>query len=578
MELQVLVNHYKEDKKTVRRFLKSLAGQAGVRFEVLICSDGGGLELKREDLTGFPFPVSYAYAGHSGVCHTRNVLFDKSTAEYVMFCDVDDVFTDPDGLRDLLAAARETGADLAASPYYVERKTEHGFEYGLMDHDTLRVHGKIFKREYLLRNGIRFPDEMETSGDMMFLWLAFALTDKAVWIDKNFYVWKWNGGSVTRQKPFHSIRTYDRTLKCYTILAEDLKKRNRPDLYRNLVATVFGMIYVNITHPSWKEAPGDLRAGAEKAIKLFTDDYYNDYRAIDESYRRSKYQLMLDFAKGGDLCGSFEGMLPCLEGFLRKGTKSHLKQDVLIVGYGVVGSNLKRELEVLKPAVYDKYKGIDTREPGTGYSIAFICVDTPYSEGNPCDVTEVRNAILENDADVYVVKSTVLPGTVDTLCRETGKNIIFSPEYYGGTQHCNNYSFDFTILGGERNSCNKVIQLLQRVYDGRHQFQVTDAKTAELAKYMENCFLAAKVSFCTQFFNLAESMGISYEELRELFVLDSRVGASHTFVYRDHPYWDSHCLNKDVRALAEATEAPFLDSILRFNEGQKSRAGAFAKA
>jgi UDP-glucose 6-dehydrogenase len=165
----------------------------------------------------------------------------------------------------------------------------------------------------------------------------------------------------------------------------------------------------------------------------------------------------------------------------------------------------------------------------------------------------------------------VLPGTTDGLCYETGKDVIFSPEYYGGTQHCNNYDFNFTILGGDRDSCTQVIQLLQRVYDARHQFKVTDTMTAELAKYMENCFLAAKVSFCNQFFNIAEEMGVCYEELRELFVLDPRVGASHTFVYRDHPYWDSHCLNKDVRALAQKMDAPLLDSIIRFNEEQKAK-------
>ena len=34
--------------------------------------------------------------------------------------------------------------------------------------------------------------------------------------------------------------------------------------------------------------------------------------------------------------------------------------------------------------------------------------------------------------------------------KETGKRIVFSPEYYGTTQHCNNFNFDFTIIGGEK--------------------------------------------------------------------------------------------------------------------------------
>ena len=242
--------------------------------------------------------------------------------------------------------------------------------------------------------------------------------------------------------------------------------------------------------------------------------------------------------------------------------------DILIIGVGTVGENLQNELAVLKPDSYDKYKNIDTRKGGVRYDAAFVCVDTP---GADCDISEVRAAITEHDADVFVIKSTVLPGTTETLERESGKAVVFSPEYYGGTQHCNNFSFPFTILGGEKKACLRVIQILQHVYDGTHQFKITDAKTAELVKYMENSYLAMKVSFCQQFYDIAERAGVCYEELRELFVLDPRVEPSHTFVYRDRLYWDSHCLNKDVRAVAEKYDASLLLNIIAFNEGRKAR-------
>ena len=244
--------------------------------------------------------------------------------------------------------------------------------------------------------------------------------------------------------------------------------------------------------------------------------------------------------------------------------------NVLIVGVGTVGGNLSRELAVLHPRLYDKYKNIDTRQGGVHYDAAFVCVDTP---GADCDTTEVRAAIMEHDADVFVIKSTVLPGTTERLARESGKAVIFSPEYYGGTQHCNNFSFPFTILGGERDACVTVAQILQRVYDGTHSFRITDARTAELVKYMENSYLAMKVSFCQQFYDIAEKAGVCYEELRELFVLDPRVEPSHTFVYRDQPYWDSHCLNKDVPAIAGAYDAPLLNDIIAFNEARKKQGG-----
>lgn len=251
--------------------------------------------------------------------------------------------------------------------------------------------------------------------------------------------------------------------------------------------------------------------------------------------------------------------------------------SVLIVGFGVVGENISRELRALSPDIYDKYKpGLDKKTKDR-YDLAIICVDTPITEDDKLDITEVRNAINENDSEIYIIKSTCPPGTAEQLKTETCKRIIFSPEYYGNTQHNNNYDFDFTILGGDKQDCIDVIQILQQCYDARHRFRITDSRTAELAKLMENSYLAAKVSFCNQFYNICGQQGVNYEELRELFILDPRVNPSHTFVYRDHPYWDSHCLNKDVRYTAYGLGAPLMQDVISFNNAQKSEGSSNGK-
>lgn len=256
------------------------------------------------------------------------------------------------------------------------------------------------------------------------------------------------------------------------------------------------------------------------------------------------------------------------------------KSEVLIIGYGTVGHNLAEELSALKKrapiAITDKYKLYAENLNADGkYKFGFVCVDTPLVKNEDgeltLDVTEVKNAILENDCELYIIKSTCPVGTVEKFKIETGKRIVFSPEYYGGTQHCNNFEFDFTIVGGDKNDCVEVVQLLQNVYDGRHQFRITDSKTAEMVKFMENSWLATKVSFCCSFAKTANMFDVNYEELRELFVLDPRVNPSHTFVYKDRPYFDSHCLNKDVPAIAAQGQNEFLKNILKINEKEKKR-------
>ena len=241
--------------------------------------------------------------------------------------------------------------------------------------------------------------------------------------------------------------------------------------------------------------------------------------------------------------------------------------NILIIGYGVVGHNLYKELEKLHPDIYDKYKTEYNTKRDIKYDFAFICVDTPLTETLGCNDAAVQEALDENNANIFIIKSTILPRQAAYYTRYD--NIVVSPEYYGGTQHCNNFEFNFTILGGNKESCYKVQQMMQEVYDSRHTFHITDAKTAMLTKYMENSWLATKVSFCCQFYDIAEKLGVNYEELRELFILDPRVNPAHTFVYDEHPYWKSHCLDKDVPAIANSEDAELLKAVINFNSKRR---------
>jgi UDP-glucose 6-dehydrogenase len=242
-------------------------------------------------------------------------------------------------------------------------------------------------------------------------------------------------------------------------------------------------------------------------------------------------------------------------------------KNVLIVGVGNIGSRLYREYSLLSPDRYDPFKGYHEKKD-IRYDFAFIATDTPMREDGSCDLSQVRTAIDETDAEVYVIRSTVPPRTTERLRNETGKRIVFSPEFYGTTQHCDEKTFDFsfTILGGEKEDSNAVVQLLQDVYDARHRFRITDSTTAELTKYMENCLLAARVSFCVQFWEIAKEYGVSYPEMRELLLNDERFSRAHTFVYDAHPYWESHCFDKDLRAIAKVSDAPLIEGVLRYNE------------
>ena len=109
-------------------------------------------------------------------------------------------------------------------------------------------------------------------------------------------------------------------------------------------------------------------------------------------------------------------------------------KNVLIVGVGNIGSRLYREYGKLAPDRYDPYKGYDEKRD-IRYDFAFIATDTPMNGDGSCDLSQVRAALTETDAEIYVLRSTVPPSTTEKLRSETSKRIVFSPEFYETTQH-----------------------------------------------------------------------------------------------------------------------------------------------
>lgn len=239
-----------------------------------------------------------------------------------------------------------------------------------------------------------------------------------------------------------------------------------------------------------------------------------------------------------------------------------------IFGNGIVGNNMLKLFPFA--IVHDPAKGKFINKKTDKFEIGFICVPTDKLEDGSCDTSIVESVIEEfkNNVDVFCIRSTVPPGFTEKYKNKC----IFQPEYYGGTQHANNNDYDFIILGGNAQAVGKVAELYKEIYTGSLKILKTDSRTAELCKYMENSWLAMKVTFCNEFYRAAKFYGIDYDELRELFCADPRVNRSHTFVYREHPYYDSHCLNKDIPAIIKHSghRMKLMEAVFWINEEFKN--------
>lgn len=253
--------------------------------------------------------------------------------------------------------------------------------------------------------------------------------------------------------------------------------------------------------------------------------------------------------------------------------------NVGIVGYGVVGKALAkifgRESSDPNLQIYDKgLAGLNDAKSKAAIQtcdLVFVAVPTPESPDGACDISAVRE-VVEWVKPPMCVKSTVPPGTVDGLVAATGKSICFSPEYVGETKWHPLKGIEthgFIIVGGEKSVCDLVVRAYQKFLGPLTHYYVTNAKTAELCKYMENTFLATKVAFVNQFYDLARAFGVDYNELREIWLADERVGRSHTMVTEERGY-RGRCLPKDMAAIIHASRkvggAELLEAVDRYND------------
>ncbi|TAK59944.1 MAG: UDP-glucose/GDP-mannose dehydrogenase family protein, partial [Dehalococcoidia bacterium] len=152
-----------------------------------------------------------------------------------------------------------------------------------------------------------------------------------------------------------------------------------------------------------------------------------------------------------------------------------------------------------------------------------------------------------------VLKSTVLPGMTDELqARYPQHRILFNPEFLReATAYRDLVRPDRQIVGCTRASSAAaagVMAILPRAPFER----ICPAREAEMAKYVANAFLAIKVSYANEVFDLCERIGVAYDGVRDIVAADRRIGGSHLDV-NDGGYrgYAGKCLPKDTRSLLE---------------------------
>ena len=201
----------------------------------------------------------------------------------------------------------------------------------------------------------------------------------------------------------------------------------------------------------------------------------------------------------------------------------------------------------------DPLKSTHTIESINDCDFVFVCVPTPMNLDGSQDFSIVENIFKDaSKKPIYIIKSTILPGSTEKLNNKYKTlKVVFSPEFLTErTAKLDMLTQSRIIIGGKDSITEKVKKLFELRFKNKNII-LTDSKTAELIKYMNNTFFATKVSIMNEFNMLCNKIGANWEDAIHGFASDGRVGDSHLNVpgHDGKLGYGGTCFPKDVNAL-----------------------------
>ena len=241
--------------------------------------------------------------------------------------------------------------------------------------------------------------------------------------------------------------------------------------------------------------------------------------------------------------------------------------NIGIIGRGFVGSAVANGFSATTGfdsnlRIYDKdpSRSLNNLDETINKSdFIFLSLPTPSNKDGSISLKILEksldeiNNVNKNSDNILLLRSTVVPGTSQNF-QNKYKNIriVFNPEFL--TER--SAYFDFInqsriILGGKTQDIEKVAKLYQKRFGKHLPIVKTNYETAEMIKYMNNCFFATKISFLNEMKLLSDSIGGNWNEAIEGFILDGRIGHSHINVpgHDGKLGFGGSCFPKDVQAL-----------------------------
>ena len=205
--LDIIMPHYNEPWEVGKPFFDMLRIQKWVDFEqirVLLVHDGSAA-FPAEYFKDFPCQVEQYTIPHKGVSAARNKGLEEARAEWVTFCDFDDVYSSMYSMYYIFRGLEVTDGDMIWGRFFVENMVDNKLVIGENDEfNYVWTHNKYYRLDFLNKNKLRFNEDLYMSEDSVFnILVDFAIDKKRLFrllSPMPVYIWCWREDSITVNK------------------------------------------------------------------------------------------------------------------------------------------------------------------------------------------------------------------------------------------------------------------------------------------------------------------------------------------------------------------------------------------
>lgn len=249
-KISVVIPVYRVDIQLLERCLQGLENQTEQDFEVLLVFD--------EDISAYHSVVKryqnrisgirVMEREHQGVSAARNKGIQNAEGRWIAFVDADD-WLEENALEVQMKAGEDQDADIVMGEHLMEygnasqmhQYLKKNIVYGkdnksIFEKDILKpqtgagfVWGKLFRREFLVKNRIYFNEALSAAEDAEFMFRAACDAQKIIFITDICYHYRYNPTSAVRR---YQTDYVDRYMRAMEALRQDIGERKDKEYCR----------------------------------------------------------------------------------------------------------------------------------------------------------------------------------------------------------------------------------------------------------------------------------------------------------------------------------------------------------